>query len=266
MEGSPERPKRFTLSSEWHAEEKIEALKQAVAELRAEHPECVGVSLFGSLVKGTAKPESDIDALVLVDPDVIPDAGDEPQVAYARFDHALFQNGAPKQVTFHYPDLRQDLRERYEQLARSAIQRHLPSLTDAQLEHVFVDPMNERLLREMLDEIIASYKKYPDGVPQHTFHLTHSITQGEEGRQVPDGMRIEPNQLLYMLFHLDVGGGLPPYRRLLINRLKAEGEVGEQVWRQLISLTESWEQQNKLGEPTGLRYPRTLSEAEQVYG
>ena len=66
MEGSTEQ-KRFTLSQEEFAQERIAGIKSAVEELKIEHPEIVSLMLFGSLSKGQSREQSDIDGILFVD-------------------------------------------------------------------------------------------------------------------------------------------------------------------------------------------------------
>lgn len=270
MERNPaESSKRFSLSSEDSAKEKIRAVQSVIEEMKREYPEVIGLSLFGSLVKGTATLESDIDALLLVNPDAIaPDADKGPSVHFVRFDHTIIRGGAPNESTFHWPEFRNDLREKYEQIFKEKLTQRLPALSAEQTRDIIAAPLSEALLGKMLDEIVNSYKKYPNGVLQRTIWLAHKIEPGEEGRFTPENIRIEPSQLLYMLFHLDVGGGLPSYRKIVLGRLTAEGELGEVIWTNLISSAESWEQGGIAFDalPTEKRYPRTLAEAATLYG
>lgn len=270
MERNPtESSKRFSLSSEESAKEKIRAVQSTIEEMKREYPEVIGVSLFGSLVKGTATLESDIDALLLVNPDAIaPDANKGPIVHFVRYDHAVIRGGASNESTFHWPELRSDLSEKYEQIFKEKLTQKLPTLREEQSRDITVAPLSQALIGKMLDEIVDSYKKYPNGVSQQVIRLEHKIDLGEEGKFNPENIRIEPSQLLYMLFHMDVGGGLPPYRKMVLDRLSAEGILGETIWTNLISSTESWEQGGVAFDalPTEKRYPRTLAEAVGLYG
>lgn len=59
--------KRSLLSSDPKLREKIHSLKSAIERLRTKYPEIIGMTLFGSQVKGYSNNESDIDACIYVD-------------------------------------------------------------------------------------------------------------------------------------------------------------------------------------------------------
>lgn len=265
---SPESPKRFAVS-EGLAHERAHAVQTTIEEMRHEYPEITALSLFGSLVKGKMIEKSDIDAMLVVDPDMIEEKGEEqePAVHFERSDFHSHRGLMRYESRFHWPELRNDLKEKYEGIFAEKVMRQLPALAAKQIEDIIVVPLNNALLEYMLDEIVDSYKKYPNGVAQNTLRFGHKTETDAEGKSSGD-IRIEPSPILYMLFHLDVGGGLPPYRKVILDRLAAEGEVGEKIWNKLISFTESWEEKVAPYDtfPTDKHYPRTLTEAQRVYG
>lgn len=74
-----EKPKRrFVLGKEPFARERIEAIKSAVEELQTENPEILGLTLFGSTVKGRHTKASDIDGFLFVDADLAEEKYKEP--------------------------------------------------------------------------------------------------------------------------------------------------------------------------------------------
>lgn len=58
--------KRFHLATEQFSKERLDALKQGFEEFQTQHPEVISFSLFGSMSKGYAKPDSDIDGWLFV--------------------------------------------------------------------------------------------------------------------------------------------------------------------------------------------------------
>jgi len=56
--------KRFLLSRNPELKERLEILQVLVYEMQKEHPEIISLSLFGSLTKGYATPESDYDGYI----------------------------------------------------------------------------------------------------------------------------------------------------------------------------------------------------------
>ena len=65
------------------------------------------------------------------------------------------------------------------------------------------------------------------------------------------------------MFHLDVGGGIRKYRKAFIDELAKLGPEGERLWEETIRSTEMME--NNLSLDESRHYPRTLSEAVEVY-
>ena len=59
--------KRFLLSRNPELKERLEILQVLVYEMQKEHPEIISLSLFGSLTKGYATPESDYDGYINID-------------------------------------------------------------------------------------------------------------------------------------------------------------------------------------------------------
>jgi predicted nucleotidyltransferase len=59
--------RRAALSSDPRVLEITKDLRRVVEEMKCEYPDLVGVGLFGSLVKGYARPDSDVDAFLYVD-------------------------------------------------------------------------------------------------------------------------------------------------------------------------------------------------------
>ncbi len=79
--------KRFLLSSSPAIKERIKKLQEVVDEFQEKHPEFISLNLFGSLTKGYANPESDIDAHMYVDTDV-KCTSEHVNVAYVQEVHA----------------------------------------------------------------------------------------------------------------------------------------------------------------------------------
>jgi len=58
--------KRFLLSREQFSKDRIEALREEIDAMKSKYPEVLSLCLFGSMVKGTAHEESDIDGYLLL--------------------------------------------------------------------------------------------------------------------------------------------------------------------------------------------------------
>ncbi len=67
--------KRFHLSSQEFAKERLQAIRDAYSTFSEAHPEeVIDFSLYGSLTKGYAEPDSDVDGIFFVNEDKVKDA------------------------------------------------------------------------------------------------------------------------------------------------------------------------------------------------
>jgi hypothetical protein len=257
-------PKRFNLSSEDFAQARIHAVKGTMEEMKERFPEVLAASLFGSLVKGKVTEESDTDIVVFVDPELIhQDDSQNPKTEYYRYDFHSLEQGARVESAYHYLKLRKDIEEKYRTAFTAMFKARSSDLDEVD---VIFSPMNVPIVTKMINDIIASYKLHPNGVPEEKIFLMYSEKR-EKDSIVDESVRLEPNQELYTLFHLEAGGNLQPYRQAIIEMLIAAGDVGEKIWSKLIATTEEWEEKlqspNQL--PSNHRFPRTLKEAQALY-
>lgn len=65
--------KRFVLSGNPELQRRLRKISETVTELKKDYPEIVSLNLFGSMVKGYANQNSDIDGYINIDSDLIPD-------------------------------------------------------------------------------------------------------------------------------------------------------------------------------------------------
>mgnify|MGYP003393243005 CR=1 FL=1 len=66
-----ETKKRFVLSPEEFSKERLAAVKGVMGEIQSKYPEVLSLCMFGSMVKGTAHKESDIDGYLFIDTSLI---------------------------------------------------------------------------------------------------------------------------------------------------------------------------------------------------
>lgn len=267
MEGGSPTPKRFELSREQFARDRVQAIRDTIDFVKKERPEIVSFALFGSLVKGNTRPESDIDMYVFIDADSVQEKHpDEQVVVDKKWNFNLDRGEGPRAVTFRWKDFTIPTREGYYEYVVGELTSRVP-LTHEQVKHIHPVPVSEEIIDEMLDDISDSYTEYPSGIESSIVYLARQLHEGDAAKEKTANSRIEPNQLLYSMFFLDAGGGLRKYRRHLIERLSSLGGVGEKIWKDLIRSTEAWEQKLGLLEKTsGKRYPRSLVEARLLYG
>ena len=69
MEKIPETKPRFDIGKNKEVKTRIDLIQETVREMQKERPEIVSFAMFGSMVKGYATPESDIDGKMIVSVD-----------------------------------------------------------------------------------------------------------------------------------------------------------------------------------------------------
>lgn len=250
--------KRFTLSKETFAKERIDGLKDVVADLKKEHPEVLSFAMFGSMVKGTAREASDIDGYLYVDADLAKE--------FSGQGSDVLQKSADGKVTTFSDELQQQ----YEQEIRNKLKGRL-NLSDEQVRHIRVRPINEQIVDDEIAKL-DDYTAKAEQFKQESASYWDALQANLDGKgEIPDPASypqypdIESSSTnIFPMFHLKVGNGIEKYRAYLIDRLSQMGERGEKIWQQVIESTESLEQ--NLQSNTGKRYPRTLEEAASVYG
>lgn len=246
--------KRFVIQTEDFAQKRVEALSVAVESLKKEYPEVISATLFRSLSRGDTKEDSDIDAVLYVDVDYISEkerlegkSGDDV------IDLVVKKKELPNVPGLQFQSLdiylRPDLYDKYNKLIQDRVLSLDPSLGPDHVEHIRSLPMSESGINKLVDYLVKMR-----GV---------SVEQGKEALVVNT-----PTTLLGSMFHLDIGGGIKKYRKILLNKLNDVGPAGELIWFDIIRYVERWEQ--KVEEysdlPTQIHYPRKLKDAVKVYG
>lgn len=249
MEGTPKKrnipnkgdlgPKRFEIQSDTFIKERLNAVQSGVEKMKEENTNVIGLSLFGSMVKGNAHEGSDIDGYLYIDAE---------HLAQEEAELAAQENREPRPVTFDvvnignistYPG--EHLYDIYKPLIKEKFTED-GSLTEEQISDINVRPVSS----EIIDRHLSLLQK---GL--------------ELSKRDDTNVKIEASQNLCGLFHLAVGHGLDKYRQEIIEKLEGLGEDGESIWGNIIGQTEKLEQYMYTDTP--IRYPRTLVEARAMY-
>lgn len=249
----PQTEKRFSLSRENFAQERIDAVKNAVDKIKQERPEVLSLTLYGSMVRDTPKQESDIDGWLFVDAD---------QVAALHPGEAVVEK-MPKTETIVFP---LEIASSYAQELRDKI-GSVVDLSEEQLKHLRVTPIDKSIIDIEVERIIEGQRQvdeYKEQAKQRSQLMETDFNTYLNLPRVDYPNYYGPNANLYEMFHLAVGKGIEKYRTYLIEELSQKGEAGEVAWQSIISSTESFENQGETN--TGKKYPRTLEEAKRVYG
>lgn len=262
--------KRFTFSKEPFAQERIAGIKTAIDTIKAEHPEVLSFSMFGSMTKGTATERSDIDGYLFVDADMAASKHQSPNVVE---EQQRDDEGFHSRETY----LQNPIQSEYESMIRDRLKSTL-GLTDEQVEHIRIRPISQKIIDARVQEMnewatqrISRDKarnernKEIDAYLDGGGHIWDSNMPQE--LSFPPLDYFSPSSNLTEMFHLQVGKGLEQYKAYLIGKLSNMGEAGERIWHEIMSSTRMMEvsKRNTRGN-TGIRFPKTLEEARRVYG
>ncbi|MBP7006087.1 nucleotidyltransferase domain-containing protein [Patescibacteria group bacterium] len=249
MEGIPKQrqiptkedlgPKRFEVQPDRFVHERLDAVQSGVEEIKGGDPSVLGLTLYGSMVKGKAHEDSDIDGYLYLDAE---------QLAQNEARQALQENREPRPVTFDIGDTGtlstypgEHLYDVYKPLIKDKFTKS-GFLTEEQISDINLRPISKEIIDRHLDSLQQALKL---------------VRNGEEN------VSPEPSQNLYGLFHLEVGRGLGSYRQQVIEKLEGLGQEGEEIWSMIIGQTEKMEQYMYTDTP--IHYPRTLAEARNTY-
>jgi|TARA_B100001971_G_C18202464_1_gene545487 predicted nucleotidyltransferase len=257
-----ESEKRFTLPKEEFAKERIKAVKESISELKEGNPLILSFCMYGSMVKGTTKPESDIDGFLFVDTGL---SVEERQ----QHDENLTEDKESKSKieTFFIEKINDQYTEKLHETLKSQA-----NLTEEQVAHAKIRPINEEIIDKHIDFIAdglqneREYKKQYDEWDKNLDSSTTDFNKLDEylkaRPEYPEP--VSPSTTLAGMFHFEIGGGIRKYRDMLISKLESMEQDGEKIWQEIIKSTEMFEQ--NLSSGTEKRYPRTLDEAKKVYG
>lgn len=224
-----ESSKRFSLSKEEFAKERIARIKSSVELLQQKYSEVLSFCMYGSMVKGTAHQESDIDGFLFIDTDKINDFNESKDT-----ESQTFKDRKAISATL----FNMEVEKRYKDELKEALKTNL-NLSGEQVKHVLVRPINEKIIDSHVADLEEAIEHESNILPLASTNLS-------------------------AMFHLDVGGGIKKYRHYLLDKLNNMGAKGERVWREIIGSTEEIEQ--NLSRDTEKRYPRSLPEALKKYG
>lgn len=257
-----ETEKRFILSKEKFAKERIEAVKESLSKLKEDDPSILSFCMYGSMVKGTTKPESDIDGFLFVDADL---SAEEHQ----QHDENLTEDEESKSKieTFFIEKINAQYTEKLHETLKSQA-----NLTEEQVAHAKIRPITEEIIDRHINFIAnglqneREYKKQYDEWDKNLDSKTTDFNKLDEylkaRPEYPEP--ISPSTTLAGMFHLEIGGGIRKYRDILISKLESMEQDGEKIWQEIIKSTEMFEQ--NLSSDTEKKYPRTLDEAKKIYG
>ncbi len=244
--------KRFRVQTEIGSRNILDTVQLGFEDLKILKPEIVGLTLFGSHTKGTAKghifgkPQSDIDCCLFVDHNQLRNANSNfknHKIHLVPFEEASRLSYA---FTFSY----QRAHDAYTQTLLSCIRNRFIQKQNLMYENLEIDIFLHPISEEIIDTLVALMlpKRFEHLKPPQ-FRIKQSLT------------RISTD--LSEMFHMQAGHGLNKYRRYLIDKLLEMGEQGENIWRLVVGETQRIEQFRKRKKCPN--YPQSLEHAREIY-
>lgn len=214
----------------------LRELRKVFKDFRRNHPEVIATVEYGSQVTGQANKESDADSVVFVDVDT---AGliDNPEARLSDTEGDPNWETINKEIGIPYREAvisRLNLKEK----DKRGIKLRLISI--ARVEKELEDAITYRK-ESQAKEIAGEYRS---------------------GAEIP-------KTSLDLLFHLQIGGNaLNKYRNIVLNRLKAEGEIGDRVWRDHIVFGVQFRENGRLrgiDRTSNDLFPSTIAKAVEKF-
>lgn len=228
----------FARNSEGKVEERSRLIRTSIQEAAGEtmekYPYVAGFSMFGSRTKGREKAKSDADIVLFLD-----------------FDKSGLQKKG-EEIPFAF------FRRRLAEVMKGK------GLTDAEAKRV-LGPDAKTMLHALSKEYIRD--TVADGIAYKRNEARGADKANAKGAY--QDIVTAPGAPIPALFHMDVGGGLRPWRRQVIEELEKAGETGEALWRELMEAMRFAHDDprkiigKRLSPKTS--YPKTLADARRVF-
>ena len=144
--------KRFEVQKDDFVHRRIEAVRQSFGQLKKANPEVVSFVMFGSMTKGTAKEQSDIDGYIFVDSDDIQEKMDQDPLV-EELDR--YGDDLTREVNF-----KEGIARKYSEEMRSLIAQRVSGLRKEQIAHIRSLPINRGIIDKDLDGMSDSIKAH----------------------------------------------------------------------------------------------------------
>jgi len=246
------RLNRFSLSEDPIIKDRLAGVKRAVERMKHDCPEVLSFCLFGSMVKGTADKDSDVDGYLFVDLEMIAKKQEVSEGSMLTFSSNGFV-------------FKEEINHKYLSLFHNIIKEET-DLADSQLVHAKVIPVSEKIIKTDIEKLINDRKEY-------VIRLTEWLKSKPDIGAGIDALEEHEDRIprldndvpfLRKMFGLAVDNGIKKYRKMFIEELIKLGSIGEGIWSSLIGVEEMADHFNE--DEVKRHYPRTLEEAMKVYG
>ena len=226
-----------------------------------DHPEALTLSIYGSMAREQSRPDSDVDAYLLVNAEKTQNEGDEPttRTIDRPFGSPIVRLAEPAEKQYH-------------ESIRGALKTEL-KLEDNQVEHVRVLPISREIVDWSLNNLrtqIQEYKAAREQNERETENVSQPWKPGEQlGKTDYVNVRLPmPSRNVTALFHPGVGTGAQEYRDYVLDQLASLGEEGEEMWHWIVEEVRYWESPKTTeegGQKFDKTYPQTIAEARATY-
>lgn len=241
----PER--RFELATNEQARERLDNFRIEVEKFQKEHPEVLGATVYGSMIKGEqAKETSDVDAFLYIDGEVLPD----------------------KEKTFDTETLKNEYRTEF--------LNDLNVTPDVAKEY-YHDLRTELLSSDVLDKDINErvqydhqYKEYRKSY-DNFFNENYLNAAPEVQEKLLADMHAQEPKLKMIsfpiagMFHARVGNGIQKYRKSFLEKVTAlpDQKLAEDIWKDIYIHLDTYEKRSDPDKK--IEIPATLQDAIRVY-
>ncbi|MES2023578.1 MAG: nucleotidyltransferase domain-containing protein [Patescibacteria group bacterium] len=232
--------------TEPNAKERLKIFREGFKEFQKEYPEVLGAMLYGSMAKGKADGDSDIDVSIFVDAEALKD-----------------ENLPKVESKIRYsPDYRRGL------VYRNKFLKYLNISNYEILQyyaHLDVKLISEKIIDETINKFLLKkddYKKW-----KNKFNIEKYANLNEEKKDTLM-MKHEDNfcdPRAYSLFFASIGRGIEKYRHMLLKKLYdlPDRKDAENMWESIYYSVLHYEQGRE--ETIKLNIPKTLNEAIRVF-
>jgi len=221
---------RFDISE--RASENLASIKRVLTGYQQNHPEVIGMTMYGSQTKGLDTETSDFDGYLFVeDESGLPSDPSEPKRI------------TPQDIDPTYDKVYSNVAPEF----RSLVEREL-QIPPERTKHIKVRILSKERIDTEVNDLLS-------------YCLAREEYFDDTNKTYPD----LPSSSLDLLFHLQLGNGLDHYRAYTLNRLKNGGAIGELAWKLILESTVIMETRGRKN-PEPYLYPKTLDEAIKRYG
>ncbi len=240
---------RFELPTNEVAKERLDIFRKAVKEFQTEHPEVLGATVYGSMIKGKqANESSDIDACVYIDSD---------SEDYAGQDEDFYKESL---------------------IAKTGLVDGDDGLE--YVEHLKPVLINEKKIDDEITAQASFFSKEKE-IDKRILELNDEMKKAEIGT---DSARVleckKEKEKLYKeklntrntefwltgMFHARVGSGIEKYRKMFLEKIASlpDKDISERIWSKDVAeslriFEERWDSS------TEVLIPKTLEKALEVY-